>query len=111
MSPELIAIIAVGMVLAGLMLRGQHGLDKRVDGIDKRLDELRGDMGEMRRDINLRLDGFAGSRRAWPRSMAISGVSRGGTSRRSPQRLAPTSKRPGTPCSTKSPPGSRRQSS
>ena len=65
MSPELIAIIAVGVALAGLMLRGHRGLDKRVDGVDKRLDDFRGDigeirrdMGEMRRDINSRFDRF-----------------------------------------------------
>ena len=44
MSPELIAILAVGVALAGLMLRGQHGLDKRVD--------------ELRRDLTSRIDGL-----------------------------------------------------
>ena len=44
MSPETIAILAVGVALAGLMLRGQYSLDKRVDelrrdiaGLDARL--------------------------------------------------------------------------
>ena len=40
MSPEMIAIIAVGVALAGLMLRGQHGLDRRVD-------ELRNDIARL----------------------------------------------------------------
>lgn len=40
MSPEMIAIIAVGVALAGLMLRGQHGLDKRID-------ELRNDIARL----------------------------------------------------------------
>ena len=44
MSPELIAILAVGVALASLMLRGQHGLDKRVD--------------ELRRDLTSRIDGL-----------------------------------------------------
>ena len=38
MSPEMIAIIAVGIALAGLMLRGHQSLDKRMDGFDKRMD-------------------------------------------------------------------------
>ena len=59
MSPEMIAILAVGVALAGLMLRGQHGLGRRVDelrgDLDRRVDELRGDLdrrvGELRGDI------------------------------------------------------------
>ena len=45
MSPEMIAILAVGVALAGLMLRGQHGLDRRVG-------ELRGDIAGL--DARLR---------------------------------------------------------
>lgn len=45
MSPELIAIIAVGIALAGLMLRGHHSLDKRMDGFDKRMDNFDNRMG------------------------------------------------------------------
>ncbi len=44
MSPEMITIIAVGVALAGLVLKGQHGLGKRVD-------EIRKDTGELRKDI------------------------------------------------------------
>ena len=44
MSPEMITIIAVGVALAGLVLKGQHGLGKRVD-------EIRRDTGELRKDI------------------------------------------------------------
>ncbi len=62
MSPEMIAILAVGVALAGLMLRGQHGLGKRVDelrgDLGKRVDELRGDLdkrvGELRGDLDKR---------------------------------------------------------
>ena len=59
MSPEMIAILAVGVALAGLMLRGQHGLGRRLDelrgDLDKRVGELREDLdrrvGELRGDI------------------------------------------------------------
>ncbi len=44
MSPEMIAILAVGVALAGLMLRGQHSLDKRIskvdEGLGKRMDGI-----------------------------------------------------------------------
>lgn len=56
MSPEMIAILAVGVALAGLMLRGQHDLGKRVDelrgDLDKRAGELRGDIAGL--DARLR---------------------------------------------------------
>ena len=48
MSPEMIAILAVGVALAGLMLRGQHGLDRCVDELRKDLDQR---VGELRGDI------------------------------------------------------------
>lgn len=38
MSPELIAILAVGAALAGLILNGLKGVNKRLDGFDKRMD-------------------------------------------------------------------------
>ena len=38
MTPEMIAILAVGVALAGLMLRGHHGLGRRIDDLDKRMD-------------------------------------------------------------------------
>lgn len=40
MSPELIAILAVGVALAGLILNGQRGVNVRLDGIDKRIDGI-----------------------------------------------------------------------
>ena len=48
MSPEMIAILVVGVALAGLMLRGQHGLDRRVGELRKDLDQR---VGELRGDI------------------------------------------------------------
>ena len=47
MSPELIAILAVGAVLAGLILRGQHGLGARIDGLDARMDRLEARMDRL----------------------------------------------------------------
>ena len=41
MSPELIAILAIGMALAGLILRGQHGLGARMDRIEAGMTEIR----------------------------------------------------------------------
>lgn len=40
MSPESIAILAVGVALAGLILQGQSGLGRRMDGLNKRMDGL-----------------------------------------------------------------------
>ncbi len=62
MSAEMIAILAVGVALAGLVLRGQHGLGRRVDelredlgalraDLDRRVGELREDLGTLRGDI------------------------------------------------------------
>ncbi len=40
MSPELIAILAVGVALGGVILQGLHGLNRRMDRLDKRMDGL-----------------------------------------------------------------------
>ncbi len=40
MSPELIAILAVGAALGGVILQGMHGLNRRMDSLDKRMDGL-----------------------------------------------------------------------
>lgn len=40
MSPELIAILAVGVALAGLILNGLKGVNTRLDGVDKRMDSI-----------------------------------------------------------------------
>lgn len=36
----MIAILAVGVALAGVLLQGFQGLGRRVDGLDKRMDGL-----------------------------------------------------------------------
>ena len=56
MTPELIAILAVGVALAGLMLRGHHGLGARIDGLDARMDRLEAEMREVRDRLS-RLEG------------------------------------------------------
>lgn len=50
-SPELIAIVAVGVALAGIVLRGQHTLGARIDGVEKSLN------ARMDR-LEARMDGF-----------------------------------------------------
>ena len=40
MSPELIATLAVGVALGGVILQGLHGLNRRMDSLDKRIDGL-----------------------------------------------------------------------
>ena len=44
MSPELVAILAVGALLAGLILQGQSSLGKRMDRLEGRMDRLEGRM-------------------------------------------------------------------
>ena len=63
MSPELIAILAVGMALAGLILQGQRSLGARIDGLDARMvrlearfDALAEEMREVRDRLS-RLEG------------------------------------------------------
>ena len=37
MTPELIAILAIGVALAGLILQGQRSLGARIDGVENSL--------------------------------------------------------------------------
>ena len=67
MSPEMIAIIATGVALAGLMLRGQHGLDKRVDelrkdiaGLDQRLRAVETGLAEVKGQLTIVRDYIRG---------------------------------------------------
>ena len=41
MTPELIAILAVGVALAGLILQGQRGLGARLDRLEAEMKEVR----------------------------------------------------------------------
>ena len=67
MSPEMIAILAVGVALAGLMLQGQRGLnnslgkrieslEKRMDGFDERLRALENAQAELKGLVLGKLD-------------------------------------------------------
>ncbi len=56
MSPELIAILAIGVALAGLILQGQRGLGARMDRIEARMDRLEAGMTEIRDRLS-RLEG------------------------------------------------------
>ena len=48
MSMELIAIIGVGVTLAGLILNGQHSLRKEINGLRKEINSLREEMNNLR---------------------------------------------------------------
>ena len=52
----MIAILAVGVALAGLMLRSYQGLDKRMDGVDERLRSLETGQAELKGAIHGKLD-------------------------------------------------------
>ena len=58
MTPELIAILAVGVALAGLTLRGHHGLGARIDGLDARMDRLDARMDRFEARVDARFDGL-----------------------------------------------------
>ena len=56
MTPELIAILAVGAALAGLILQGQRGLGARMDRLEARMDGLEAVLKEIRDRLS-RLEG------------------------------------------------------
>ena len=56
MSPELIAILAIGVALAGLILQGQRGLGARMDRLEARMDRIESGMTEIRDRLS-RLEG------------------------------------------------------
>ena len=60
MSPELIAILAVGAVLAGLILQGQRGLGARMDRLEARLDARMDGLEAELREIRDRLSRLEG---------------------------------------------------
>jgi len=47
-TPELIAILAIGVALAGVTLQGQRGLGARMDRLGARMDRLEAEMKEVR---------------------------------------------------------------
>ena len=68
MSPELIAILAVGVGLAGLMWQSMRRmgarLEARIDGVrgelGGRIDGLKDDLNEAKRELGGRIDGLKG---------------------------------------------------
>ena len=70
MSPELIAILGVGIALAGILLKGQQSLGARIEEVNRNLGarmdriEARMDRIEARMDrIEARMDGIEGQLR------------------------------------------------
>ena len=60
MSPESIAILAVGVALAGLILQGQSGLGRRMDGLDERLRAVEAGLAEIKGQLTIVRDYIAG---------------------------------------------------
>ena len=56
MTPELIAILGVGIALAGLILQSHRGLGARIDRIEIRLDRIEAELREIRDRLS-RLEG------------------------------------------------------
>ena len=56
MTPELIAILAIGVALGGLILQGQRTLGARMDRLEARMDALAAEMREIRDRLS-RLEG------------------------------------------------------
>ncbi len=56
LTPELIAILGVGIALAGIVLKGQQSLGGRMDRLDARMDGFEAEMREIRDRLS-RLEG------------------------------------------------------
>ncbi len=57
MTPELIAILAVGVALAGVTLQGQRGLGARMDRLDGRMDRVEAELKEVRDRLEAEMKG------------------------------------------------------
>lgn len=53
MTPELVAILAVGVALAGLILNGQNHANRRIDALEQRLE---GRIDALEQQVNQRFD-------------------------------------------------------
>ena len=60
MSPELIATLAVGVALGGVILQGLHGLNRRMDGLDERLRAVEAGQAEIKGQLTIIRDYIAG---------------------------------------------------
>ena len=52
MTPELTAIIAAPVALAGLILNGNRALNQRMDRLETRMDRLEAGVGQMEARLN-----------------------------------------------------------
>ena len=60
MSPELIAILAVGVALAGLILNGLRSVNSRLDGFDQRLRAVETGLAEVKGQLTIIRDYISG---------------------------------------------------
>jgi len=56
LSPELIAILGIGIALAGLILRLNARIDSVKSGLDARIDDMKADMVRMENSLGARID-------------------------------------------------------
>ena len=55
MSPEMIAIIAMGIAIVGIQMTTFIYMLRRMDGMQKEISEIRVDMAQMRTDLTERI--------------------------------------------------------
>ena len=60
MSPELIAILAVGVTLASLILNGLRGVNSRLDSFDSRLRAVETGLAEVKGQLTIVRDYISG---------------------------------------------------
>lgn len=58
MTPDTIAIIAVGIALGGLMLQLARNTNRRFDDVNRRFDDLKNNVNQRFNDFNQRFDDF-----------------------------------------------------
>lgn len=58
MTPDTIAIIAVGIALGGLMLQLARNTNRRFDDVNRRFDDLKSNVNQRFNDFNQRFDDF-----------------------------------------------------
>ena len=69
MTPELIATLAVGIALAGLILQGQRSLGARIDRIEAELREIRDRLSRIEGKMDF-LEGYIVRRNEQPAAPA-----------------------------------------
>lgn len=58
MTPDTIAIVAVGIALGGLMLQLARNTNRRFDDVNRRFDDLKSNVNQRFNDFNQRFDDF-----------------------------------------------------